>query len=86
MVQEQKLQNLADTLSKSGLACSPNEALKMAESIAGTDRQPKAWRGSRIQPGNRGRESGSLAVGTRSDETRGLRIRRFDDGASRTVA
>ena len=39
MVQEQKLQALADTLSKSGLACSPNEALRMAESIAGTEKR-----------------------------------------------
>ncbi len=39
MVQEQKLQILADTLSKSGLACSPNEALRMAESIAGTEKR-----------------------------------------------
>jgi len=37
MIQEQKLQNLADTLSKSGLACSPNEALRMAQNIMGTE-------------------------------------------------
>ena len=37
MGQEQKLQILADTLSKSGLACSPNEALRMAENIFGTE-------------------------------------------------
>lgn len=37
MGQEQKLQILADTLSKSGLACSPNEALRMAENIVGTE-------------------------------------------------
>ena len=39
MLQEKKLQNLAYTLSKSGLACSPNEALRMAESIAGTEKR-----------------------------------------------
>ena len=39
MMQNQNIQNLAETLNKTGLAASANEALRMAESIVGTEQR-----------------------------------------------
>ena len=39
LIENQKLQNLADTLSRSGLVASASEAVRMAENILGTERR-----------------------------------------------
>jgi len=39
MIANQQIQTLADTLAKSGLAASPNEAIRMAQNIIGTEQR-----------------------------------------------